>query len=101
MSDTDGLVNLVASDGSEHTISIEAALLSPTLKTMLEGPFKKDGSKIELTNFEPHVVQKAAEYLQHKLKYQDVDVKKEDVPEFVVPTEMSLELLLIADYLNI
>ncbi|CAG62295.1 uncharacterized protein GVI51_L12661 [Nakaseomyces glabratus] len=94
-------VVLVSKDGGEFSIGREAALVSPTLKSMLEGPFKEKDGHIDLPEMSSDVVQKVIEYLEYKLKYQDADPQKEDVPEFDVPTEMSLELLLAADYLGI
>lgn len=94
-------VTLVSSDQDEITISREAASISPTLKAMLEGPFVEKSGRIELPTIESRILQKVAEYLEYNLRYADADRDVEEVPEFEIPTEMALELLLAADYLNV
>ncbi|KAL3230536.1 Elongin-C [Nakaseomyces bracarensis] len=92
---------LISKDNVEHPVPKEAAMLSTTLKSMLEGPFIEKDGHINLPEMSSEVVQKIVEYLEYNLKYKDADPNKEDIPEFNVPTEMSLELLLAADYLGI
>lgn len=96
-------VVLIASDNSRYEIPLEAAKLSPTLKVMVESPFKEGQEKvIELHDIDPAVVKKLIEYLEYNLKYKNVEgLIGLDIPEFDVPSEMSLELLLAADYLGI
>lgn len=94
-------VTLIASDRSEVQLSREAASVSSTLKSMLEGHFKESDGRIELLTFDSRVLQKVAEYLEYNWQYRDADNDIEDVPEFEIPTEMALELLLAADYLGI
>ncbi|EDO14738.1 hypothetical protein Kpol_333p8 [Vanderwaltozyma polyspora DSM 70294] len=93
-------VVLISKDQIEFEISKESAILSPTLKTMLEGPFIEKNGKIELNDIESEVLSKIIDFLNYKLKYKDVD-SNTDIPEFEIPTEMSLELLLAADYLQL
>ncbi|CCK67908.1 elongin C KNAG_0A02190 [Huiozyma naganishii CBS 8797] len=94
-------VTLVASDGSEYTVPREAALLSPMLRAMLDGPFEDSGNIVTLPDIEPHVVAKVAEYLEYNFKYKEQAEQDQPFPEFNIPSEMSLELLIAADYLNI
>lgn len=94
-------VTLISNDQNEIQISREAALVSSTLKAMLEGPFKESAGRIELPTFDSRVLQKVVEYLEYNLQYRDADGEIEDVPEFEIPTEMALELLLAADYLGV
>ncbi|AQZ14983.1 ELC1 (YPL046C) [Zygosaccharomyces parabailii] len=93
-------VTLISSDNCEFSISREAAMVSPTLKAMLEGPFKEKNGRIELPGIEGNVLAKTVEYLQYNLRYR-AQSNQEDIPEFEIPTEMALELLLAADYLNV
>lgn len=94
-------ITLVSKDGSEQSLSREAADLSPVLRSMLSKPFiEEQQSKITLSEIKPDVLKKVVEYLEYCRQYQNVG-EDEDVPEFEVPTEMSLELLLVADFLNI
>ncbi|SCU95318.1 LANO_0E10000g1_1 [Lachancea nothofagi CBS 11611] len=94
-------VLLVSKDDLEIPVSYEAAIISPVLKGMLSGPFLEEHPiKIELKDIEPQVLAKVVEYLEYCSTYRNVG-ENDDIPEFDVPTEMSLELLLVADYLNI
>ncbi|SCU88248.1 LAFA_0E11562g1_1 [Lachancea sp. 'fantastica'] len=94
-------VTLVSKNNVEVTISREAASVSPVLRSMLSSPFiEQQENKIELKDIDSNVLQKVVEYLEYHQKYITVS-ENEDIPEFEVPTEMSLELLLVADYLNI
>lgn len=94
-------VTLISREKDEFPISREAALVSPTLRTMLEGPFKEKGGHIELSSIDSTVLKKVVEYLEYNLEYKGVDEEQEQIPEFEIPTEMALELLLAADYLNV
>lgn len=94
-------VLLISKDNVEHSVPRDAAMLSSTLRSMLDGPFKEKDGHINLPEMSSEVVQKIVEYLEYNLKYKDADPNKEDIPEFDVPTDMSLELLLAADYLGI
>lgn len=94
-------VTLVSKDDKEYEISRSAAMISPKLKAMIEGPFRERKGRIELKQFDSHILEKAVEYLNYNLKYSGVSEDDDEIPEFEIPTEMSLELLLAADYLSI
>lgn len=94
-------VTLISREKDEFPISREAALVSPTLRIMLEGPFKENEDHIELSSIDSAVLKKVVEYLEYNLEHKEVDREQEQVPEFEIPTEMALELLLAADYLNV
>ncbi|GCF00500.1 elongin C [Zygosaccharomyces mellis] len=94
-------VTLVSSDNMEYSISKEVAMVSPTLRVMLEGPFKEKSGRVELPGIEGNVLAKVVDYLQYNLQYKFANKDQEDIPEFEIPTEMALELLLAADYLNV
>lgn len=93
-------ITLVASDGSKHVISKEAVSLSSTLKAMLQSPFKEGSGEIELPDVEPPVMNKLVEYLEYKLRAEQGDGAVEE-ESFEIPPELSLQLLIAADYLNI
>lgn len=99
-------ITLIASDGTKCAITKKAAMISPVLKTMIEGPFQEK-DEITLSTIGPEVLDKVIEYLEMrckrlaepKPKSESYDDRNE--MDFDVPPEMSLELLLAADYLNI
>lgn len=94
-------VTLVASDGTKCAISKDAALISPVLKAMIEGPFQENNGEVKLPNIGPQIMDKVIEYLELKYKNIQAGNFEADDIDFQVPPELSLELLLAADYLNV
>lgn len=104
MNKEDNAITLIASNGTKYSITKNAAMISPVLKAIIQGPFQEK-SEIDMPNIDPEVLNKVVEYLELKSKYLDESNGQEDHDitnfEFDVPSEISLELLLAADYLNI
>lgn len=92
-------ITLISHEGVNFEISLEVACVSPVLKAMLESPFQEKKGQITLPNISHTILAKVVEYLQYNLKYKDAN--DEDIPNFEIPPEMSLELLIAADYLNV
>ncbi|GMM38879.1 elongin C [Saccharomycopsis crataegensis] len=93
-------VKLVSSDGFEFIILRELAEISPTLASMLDESFEFKESKLNkivLREMDSFLLEKVVDYLYYHKKFSD----KDDVPDFEIPTEMALELLVAADFLNI
>lgn len=91
-------VKLISNDGFTFTISKQAASVSGTLKNMLSDTFEEGMTNtIKLHDIDGSVLEKVVEYLYYNQKYKDCV----DVPEFSVPTEMALELLVAADFLHV
>lgn len=103
MSDSDSdtpssYVTLISNDGFNYQISREAAMVSGTLRGMLNTSFQESSTNtIKLHELDSQLLEKVIEYLYYNLKYKDVV----DVPEFDIPTEMALELLVAADFLDV
>lgn len=92
---------LVSKDKVKFEVKREVAMISPTLKAMLESSFIEQSGEIELAEFESTIVAAVIDYLNFNFKFKDEDLSKTEIPEFEVPAELSLELLLAADYLHI
>lgn len=91
-------VTLISSDGFQYSITKEAAYISGTLKNMLSNSFQEASTNtIKLHDLDSTILEKVVEYLYYNLKFKDVV----DVPEFDIPTEMALELLVAADFLDV
>lgn len=91
-------ITLVSSDGFEFVISKSAAMVSGTLKNMLSSTFREtEERKIRLQEMDARLLNKVVEYLYYNIKYKD----SVDVPEFDIPTEMALELLVASDFLDV
>jgi len=91
-------ITLVSSDGFEFIISKDAAMVSGTIKNMLSSTFREtEERKIKLQEMDGRLLNKVVEYLHYNIKYKD----SVDVPEFNIPTEMALELLVASDFLDV
>lgn len=91
-------VTLISGDGFKFVLEKDVALESGTLSKMLTGEFEEaTRGKVELGSIDGAVLEKVVEYLHYHAKYKDII----DAPEFDVPTEMALELLVAADYLDV
>lgn len=93
-------VTLVSADGVEFVLSRKCAMHSGTLSNMLSIPdrFTESVSKrVELKNLQSKILAKVCEYLKYKEKYGN---ESGDIPEFKVEPELSLEVLMAADYLE-
>ncbi|CAM9024084.1 unnamed protein product [Wickerhamomyces anomalus] len=91
-------ITLVSSDGFEFIIRKKAAMASGTLKNMLSSTFREtEERKIKLQEMDGRLLGKVVEYLYYNLKYRGDD----DIPEFNIPTEMALELLVASDFLDV
>lgn len=102
MSDSDEepspYVTLISRDGFNFEIARDAALVSGTLRGMLNTSFRESSTNtIRLHELDATLLEKVIEYLYYNLKYKDVV----DVPDFDIPTEMALELLVAADFLDV
>ncbi|KAJ2448029.1 hypothetical protein EV183_005629 [Coemansia sp. RSA 2336] len=101
------LVRLLSGDGFSFVISKNVADMSPTLKNMLE--MTRGGtdiafsealsSQIQLPEIRGKVLEKVCQYLIYKHRYAD-EGASDRVPDFDFDVEMSLELLMAADYLD-
>ena len=102
------IVYLIGSDNVKHEISKENAMLSSTLKSILSGNFADNKDEIELSTMSGPVIEKIIEYMNFKGKIlregngsDEYDQTLEKFDNFNIPTELSLDVLLAADYLNI
>ncbi|CAH00680.1 elongin C [Kluyveromyces lactis] len=93
-------ISLVSSTGDSRTVNRDVAMQSPTLKRMLESSFIESQGTIKLEEFDTRILDKVIEYMEYSYKYKDADDDVE-VPEFNVSPDISLDLLLAADYLGI
>lgn len=92
-------VKLVSNDGFEFVITRDAALISGTIRGMLSQSSnftEATENKIHFSNIRATLLQRVCEYLCFHDKYKDAA----DVPDFEFPVELSLELLIAADFLH-
>ena len=114
-------VKLISSDGHEFIVKREDALTSGTIKAMLSGPGQFSENETNEVNFREipsHVLQKVCMYFTYKVSraltvlaadYQSssesfLQVRytnsSTEIPEFPIPPEIALELLMAANFLD-
>ncbi|KAK9454328.1 BTB/POZ protein [Dipodascopsis uninucleata] len=94
-------VRLVSSDGYEYSILKSAAAVSGTLRGMLNQTsnfVEAKQNRVILPNISGVLLEKVCEYLYYNLKHQN---NPGLIPEFDVPPEMALELLVASDFLDV
>ncbi|KAI9872290.1 MAG: hypothetical protein M1823_008214 [Watsoniomyces obsoletus] len=93
-------VTLVSSDGFEFHVRRSAACISGTLRRMLDvqSNFSEATSGVcHLVNLNGVVLSKVCEYLYYNERHRDV----KGVPDMEIPSELCLELVMAADYLDV
>ncbi|GAO49568.1 putative transcriptional elongation regulator Elc1/Elongin C [Saitoella complicata NRRL Y-17804] len=102
--DQDKYVTLISSDGFSYVIKRSIAIAaSGTLKSMLgeDSRFRESSEgRVTLDTIDGRLLEKICEYMHFSDKWRHTSVTGEDVPEFDIPPEMALELLVAADFLD-
>lgn len=93
-------VKLVSSDDHEFIIKRELALTSGTIRAMLSGPgvyAENESNVVYFREIPSHVLQKVCQYFAYKVRYTHAAT---EIPEFPIPPEVALELLMAANFLD-
>ncbi|PSN73331.1 cytochrome P450 [Corynespora cassiicola Philippines] len=93
-------VTLVSNDGYEYKVLRSAACIAGTIKKALDpmlGFKETTQNRVELPTVNGVILEKVCEYLYYNQKH----AESKDVPDMEVPPELSLELLIAADYLDV
>ncbi|KAL4147946.1 hypothetical protein QTP88_002260 [Uroleucon formosanum] len=93
-------VKLISSDGHEFIVKREHALMSGTIKAMLSGPgqfSENETNEIHFREIPSHVLQKVCMYFTYKARYTNSST---EIPEFPIPPQIALELLMAANFLD-
>ena len=78
----------------------EAACVSKMIKSMMQssgGFSERMDNKITFPEISGKILEKVCQYFYYKLQYTD---SRDSVPEFKVPPELALELLMASNYLD-
>ncbi|KAL8346474.1 hypothetical protein RB601_003832 [Gaeumannomyces tritici] len=92
-------ITLVSSDGFEFVVLREAAMASPTIKTMVNPQSKyleAESGRCTLEELSGVVLGKVVDYFHYWYRFKNA----QDVPDMEIPTELCLEILMAADYLG-
>eukprot|EP00276_Gloeochaete_wittrockiana_P013903 CAMPEP_0184331810 /NCGR_PEP_ID=MMETSP1089-20130417/1096_1 /TAXON_ID=38269 ORGANISM="Gloeochaete wittrockiana, Strain SAG46.84" /NCGR_SAMPLE_ID=MMETSP1089 /ASSEMBLY_ACC=CAM_ASM_000445 /LENGTH=105 /DNA_ID=CAMNT_0026654919 /DNA_START=20 /DNA_END=334 /DNA_ORIENTATION=+ len=94
------MVKLISADGHTFFVDTKAAMVSGTIKSMLSGPgnFTEQREKeITFREISTPILEKVIQYFYFKQKYMNSTA---EAPEFPIDTDIALELLLAANYLD-
>eukprot|EP00929_Paragymnodinium_shiwhaense_P094498 TRINITY_DN5509_c0_g1_i1.p1 TRINITY_DN5509_c0_g1~~TRINITY_DN5509_c0_g1_i1.p1 ORF type:complete len:113 (+),score=25.46 TRINITY_DN5509_c0_g1_i1:80-418(+) len=93
-------LRLISADGHQFYLDRRIAYECDTFKNMVEQEGWKEGqtNEIKLPTVTGKLLEKVIEYLYYKYKYTD---SKVTIPEFPVDDDIVLDLLLVANYLNL
>ncbi|CAL1128400.1 unnamed protein product [Cladocopium goreaui] len=93
-------LRLISADGHEFFLDRRIAYECDTFKKMVEKEGFKEGqtNEIQLPTITGKLLEKVIEYLYFKYKYTDAKVP---IPEFPIDDDVVLDLLLVANYLNL
>ncbi|PVV03516.1 hypothetical protein BB560_002004 [Smittium megazygosporum] len=96
-------IKLVSGDGVEIFLDREIALMSGTVKRMLEDRniifAEVSKNEISFPEISGKILLEVTKYLFYKWKYSDSTVYRQ-IPEFPIEPEIALELMMAADYLD-
>ncbi len=94
-----GWVKITSGSGQEFCIERKAAMVSGTIKSMLNGnPFAESiNNEVVFRDIATPILEKVIHYLYYKLKY---PISSSDSPEFIIEPEIALELLMAANFLD-
>ena len=94
------VVALVSEDGVEFPMDLQTVCLSKTLAMFLDpqlGFRESQTRRVSLTGIPAKTLKRVCEYLEHRRKWDGC----EQPPHWDIAVEESLDLLLVADYLEI
>lgn len=86
-----------SSDDFEFVVERRFAMVSGTIKAMLTGNFSESKGEARFPEIRGEVLERVVQYFHHKLKYHNSRVP---IPDFPVPPELSLDMLLAANFLD-
>lgn len=93
-------VRLISQDGHEFIIKRDHALISVTIKAMLDGPgqfAENESNQVNFREIPSHVLEKVCQYFTYKIKYTN---SAQEIPDFPIAPEIALELLMAANFLD-
>ncbi|KAJ1678376.1 elongin C [Spiromyces aspiralis] len=96
------MVKLVSGDGFEFILERSVAVMAGTIKSMLEvsNMFVESSERvIRIDEIAGDVLEKVVQYLFYKYRYAD-KAGKVDIPDFPIEPEITLALMVAADYLD-
>jgi len=90
-------IKLISSDGHEFIVDRKCALVSGTIRSMMEGSFSEaEQGQINFREISTPILEKVIQYFYYKVKYTNNPSR----PEFHIQPEIALDLLMAANFLD-
>jgi transcription elongation factor B subunit 1 len=91
------VVKLISAEGHEFFVDRRCAMVSGTIKAMLQGQFSESRGEIRFPEIPAIVLEKAIQYLYYKVRYTN---STQRIPDFDIDPALALDLLMVANYLD-
>ena len=91
------MIKLISAEGHEFIVDRRCACVSKTIEAMLEGSFAESKGEIRFPELSTPILEKVLQYFYYKVRYAN---GKQKAPEFQIPPEMAVELLMAANFLD-
>jgi len=91
------LIKLISAEGHEFYVHKKCAMVSGTIKAMLAGQFAESRGEVRFPEIPGIILERVVQYLYYKVRFSN---SSQRVPNFNIEPEMSLELLMAANYLD-
>jgi transcription elongation factor B subunit 1 len=95
--ETGPLIKLISAEGHEFYVHKKCAMVSGTIKAMLAGQFAESRGEVHFPEIPGIILERVVQYLYYKVRFSN---SSQRVPNFNIEPEMSLELLMAANYLD-
>lgn len=93
------MITLVSSDGFEYLVDKRCLKYSKTIKTLLSGMYKENEEKrIHFDEIKSNILEKVIQYCYFKQRF---DFDPANRKEFKIEPEISIQLMLAAQYLEL
>eukprot|EP01084_Bolivina_argentea_P267627 454368_1 len=90
-------VKLVSSEGAEFFVERQCAMISGTIKAMIQGNFVESKGLVNLSQIRAPILEKIVQYMYYKLRYTNTTAR---APEFPIEPEIALELIVSSSFLD-
>mmetsp|Transcript_20143 Transcript_20143/g.56949 ORF Transcript_20143/g.56949 Transcript_20143/m.56949 type:complete len:103 (+) Transcript_20143:75-383(+) len=95
--DAGGYVRLISSEDHVFVVERKYAMVSGTIKSMLSGSFAESKGEVRFPEIRTAVLEKVIQYFHFKLKYTN---SKVPIPEFSIPPELALDIMMASNFLD-
>jgi hypothetical protein len=93
-------IKLISAEGHEFIVDKKAAMVSGTIKSLLNSPgtfTEQELGEIHFREISTPILEKVIQYFYYKLRYTNSTT---EIPEFPIEPEIVLELLMAANFLD-